>query len=328
MGTTRPTALRSCKSITIFEGPDGGGKSTAAQELAAKTGARLVHCGPFPGMKHIGRLYLEAMAPALDGYQDVVMDRCWLSEPIYGLVHRNGEDRLGIAGRRMLERVAMRCLTQVLLYLPPLETCLESYRRRQGAEYLDSENKLTQVWHKYDDRHMSTSAQRLTDLPVTVVDYTNGDTIKPMLPSACGLAHHAEWATAGPRATAKVIIVGESFGPQKEADGLAQYPFVSFSHLGCSQWLTQHLEDCGVMERDLLWVNALELGAEELLATHPRLPRVALGDKAFFELQEIDTFVDGVTTRLRVVHPQHVKRFGYRLTYHLVHTLKELIHGK
>jgi len=277
-------------------------------------------------MKSIGRLYLEAMAPALEGYQDVVMDRCWTSEAIYGLVHRGGVDRLGVASRRMLERVAMRCNVGMLLYLPPLETCLANFRKRRGAEYLDSEVKLERVWGAYKDRALGNGIHRLTDLRLTVVDYTRHDVVQDANNLGdTSLAHEVAWTSAGPRSTAKVILVGESFGPRKEADGLAQYPFVSFSNHVCSQWLTRQLEDHDLMERDLLWVNALEPGAETFLTAHPNLPRVALGDMAFTWLCEHDReSIAGRVTKVR--HPQHVKRFDVHRTYELIARLKELLH--
>jgi thymidylate kinase len=314
-----------CKPITIFEGPDGGGKSTAARAHAAKTGARYIHCGPFPGVKSIGRLYLEAMAPALEGYQAVVMDRCWISEGIYGLVHRGGLDRLGVASRRMLERVAMRCHAEVLLYLPPLEACLKNFRSRRGEELLDSEKKLEHVYHKYADRYVGTSIHRLTDLPVERIDYTTGGCPTRATYYPDQVMHQAAWSSAGSR-SAKVLVVGERLGNRKEADGWAQYPFVSFSNLGCSQWLTQHLEDCKIMEADLLWVNADAPCLPEVLASHPCLPRVVLGDNAWNTLLPIDKHTTGMDAIcVPVTHPQHAKRFGFRKTYDLIHTLKELI---
>ena len=314
-----------CQPVTIFEGPDGGGKSTAAKAFAAATGARYTHCGPFPGVKSIGRLYLEAMAPALMGYQPVVLDRCWISEAIYGLVHRDGVDRLGIVGRRMLERVAMRCGANMLLYLPSLETCLANYRRRKGEEYLDSEAKLAEVWYQYADRAAGDGVHRLTDLPHKTVNYEEPEAAAAAIDprgSRIGSFHEAAWSSAGNR-NAKVLIVGDSFGPAKEADALVQYPFVSFSGTGCARWLTQHLEDCKIQEQDLLWVNVLEPGSGDVLAAHPHLPRVALGDVAFNTLKEID-LLSNPGGRTKVEHPQHNKRFGFK-TYGLIRTIKELI---
>src|SRR5882757_4772670 len=108
--------MKTCGSLTIFEGPDGSGKTTAAKAFAAEMGARYVHLPQFKRVTTgLPRMYLEAMLPALLGYQDVVMDRCWLSEVPYGRVFRDGADRVGEISRHMLERVALRAGALVVL---------------------------------------------------------------------------------------------------------------------------------------------------------------------------------------------------------------------
>jgi thymidylate kinase len=158
--------MSSMKSITIYEGPDGGGKTTAAVAFARKSGALYVHNGPFIGEAYITHHYLNGMAPALMGLHDVVMDRCWISEFIYGVVHRAGANRVSDVDKRFLEGTAFRlCRTQVLIYTPPIQVCLDNFNRRRGTEYLDSEQKLKDVYRLY--WHGG-----LTELPTSHVDYT------------------------------------------------------------------------------------------------------------------------------------------------------------
>lgn len=159
-----------CKRVTIFEGPDGSGKSTAAKRYAESTGARLVHCGPYPGIdKGLKHVYLQAMMPALLEYDDIVLDRCWISEPIYGAVFRNGEDRLGFRGRQLLDGIAAMCDGRVVLCLPPEEVCVANWTQRHaaGGEYLNVEAQIRAVWELYKDAD-------LTSLPVEIFDYTKG----------------------------------------------------------------------------------------------------------------------------------------------------------
>jgi len=331
--------VSSCKRITVFEGPDGSGKSTLALKHAAATGARYVHCGPYLGVRSIGRLYLEAMLPALDGYQDVVLDRCWLSEPIYGKVHRGGEDRLGVAGRRMLERVALRCGAAVVLCLPPLEACLSAFRARRGAEYLASEEALRRVWRRYDEGFLAVNDPapdeaaervfRLTELPVLRYDYTLCPELdlEGLFPTLGAPPRHpAEWSSAG-SLDARVILVGERPGPVKDADALRQYPFVSFSGSGCARWLTNQLAEHSISERDLLWVNAFDARTGHLLHRLQQPVRIALGDEAYRELCRLDA---SGTAKLRVPHPQRVKRFGWRVSsgYELLRLIKEVLNER
>jgi thymidylate kinase len=152
----------------IFEGPDGGGKSTAAKAFAEKTGATYVHHGPYTGEKYIVHHYLSSMVPALSDACDVVLDRCWISEPIYGAVHRGGENRVAETARRFLEYTAATlCDVKVLIYLPPYDVCLANFNRRRGQEYLDSTRKLREVWDTY-----SAVMWRSTGLPMQYIDYT------------------------------------------------------------------------------------------------------------------------------------------------------------
>ena len=85
--------MKTSKKLTIFEGCDGSGKTTAAREFAEQTGAKYVHFHNLPRIKKgLGRMYVEAMLPALLGYQEVVFDRSWLSETPYGEAFREGRD--------------------------------------------------------------------------------------------------------------------------------------------------------------------------------------------------------------------------------------------
>lgn len=158
--------------LVIFEGPDGSGKSTAARKYADETGSRLVHCGPYLDKgSQLKWIYLEAMLPALMDIDNVVLDRCWISEPIYGHVFRCGTDRLGQKGRDLLESISRASEARVVLCLPPEEVCLKNWlrRRMQGGEYLNREEEFRAVWGQYNDRY---AIKTLTSLPVTKFDYT------------------------------------------------------------------------------------------------------------------------------------------------------------
>jgi hypothetical protein len=149
-----------------MEGPDGAGKTTEARLLAGIVGGRYVHCTPFLHHKErgsIGRLYIEAMLPALLGYQTVVMDRCWLSEPIYATVVRKKEPRLDPIDIRMIERVALRCAPQVVVVRPPFEVTRNGTVGRE--EYANSVQDLKAIWGMYG-RPLGTC------LPTTIYDRT------------------------------------------------------------------------------------------------------------------------------------------------------------
>lgn len=302
------------RKLTIFEGPDGGGKSTAAKAFADLTGAVYVH---FPALLRVGRglprMYVEAMLPALLGYQDVVFDRCWLSEVPYGEVHREGWDRIGDSSRRMLERLAMRCGAVVVKCLPAWETVRDNYTSRKAIELLDSTSQLRSVYDIY--RNQS------TDLPEVRYDYTTGlgvealwDEIEPLRFDR----HPVDLKSAG-NLNARVVLVGEAFGERKSVDPFYQWPFASFSGEGCSQWLTDQLRTFGPGEDELFWINADQ--DLSLLRGFTGGLIVALGDIADGVLSDV-----GVN-HVKVPHPQRWKRFNHGRRYSLIDALIEFYNG-
>lgn len=307
--------MRSAK-LTIFEGPDGGGKTTIAKEYAKQTGARYVHFPALPRINQsLGRVYVEAMLPALLGYQDVVMDRSWLSETPYGEVFREGRDRLTQAGRRMLERLAFRCGAVVVNCLPGASVALANFEARKGLELLKTRFQHQAVYQLYE-------AMR-SELPIAVYDYTRNP--EPTSEVAQVLARNLEplrtpchplgLQSAGAW-DAEVVLVGEGFAERKEWDSFYQWPFASFSGEGCSRWLTDQLHAAKVREMELLWVNADQ--PLDLLDIKPSTTVVALGTEAASAC-----YTSKIEAKV-VEHPQYWKRFRSSERYRLINILENL----
>lgn len=154
------------KRVWIVEGPDGSGKSTLAQALARRLQGVLVHHGSYLMCDSfdLHAIYQMSMAPAIDGHADVVLDRCWLSEPIYGDVMRSGVCRVPSDSKRHLERLAEAGGAVVVLCLPAFEVCLKTFEGRPQEEYLKKADQLRRVWDGY--------AQMKTTLDVVRYDRT------------------------------------------------------------------------------------------------------------------------------------------------------------
>ena len=266
--------------LWILEGPDGSGKSMLADALVGAggvlAGAHRVHCGPFPQVgRGLARLYVEAMLPALLGHRDVVMDRSWLSEPIYAQARRHAPSRLDAVDLRTLERVAARCQTVVVRCLPALDRCLAAYRERRPTEYLKSEAELRAVWDLY-------AAGLRTTLPTVDYDYADGPPPGDRAQTAATLPHPLAAASSG-HVKAEALLVGDRLDEIREHDPLLRLPFVGLSGSGAARWLTAQLERAGIPESKLLWACANEGdGLRPLLAAPGVRPRivVALGDAA------------------------------------------------
>ena len=163
----------SARTITIVCGPDGAGKSVYAEALARETDAVLIHNGPMSDAgDQLARIYADELMPAVRGDASVILDRAWPSEKIYGSVFRGGKNRISSGSLYVLEDLARRVPCVIVVCLPPLEHCLESYRARKGVEYLENESQLIDVYHQYE---VLTSA-----IPILRYDYTTK--VFPKLP--------------------------------------------------------------------------------------------------------------------------------------------------
>lgn len=306
-----------CKPIIIFEGCDGTGKTTAAREFADENGYRYVHFGPLPLVRgSLARMYIEAMLPALMGYQGVVLDRAWMSEVPYGLAFRGGKDRLGDLFRRMLDRVAMRAGAVMVLCDTGWGRVLNSFRARKGEEMLDSEKQLQLVYNYYKayyDKGIGSS------LPKVFYDYTevSKEQLYTHITTARRLSppHGLDVLSAG-NWDGKIVLVGESFGEHKEYDPWYQLPFVSFSYGGCSAWLTQQLDEAKIGEHQIFWINS----DQDLTMLHfmEESKILALGQAAAKKLYELKIEA-GV-----IEHPQSWKRFKSSEPYPIKQILEAL----
>jgi cytidylate kinase len=152
--------------LFILEGPDGSGKTTLAQALTRAVQGMLIHHGSYLKVspQDLADVYEVSMMPATHGYVDTVLDRSWLSEPIYGAVMRAGLNRLSPNTAGWLEGIAAACDGVVVLCLPPFEVCAKSFEGRPQEEYLKRTDQLRRVWDGY--------AAMKTSLPVLKYDRT------------------------------------------------------------------------------------------------------------------------------------------------------------
>jgi thymidylate kinase len=138
--------------IIIVEGPDGAGKTTLIdkiEERALEFGSvEIINHGAYLGESAIGHHYLKSIEMAAS-FNTVIMDRSWISEPIYGHVMRGGKNRLPWNDYRFLCNKANEFKAQIIYCLPPMETCLAAWRSRREIEYVDDEEKMTNVYQLY-----------------------------------------------------------------------------------------------------------------------------------------------------------------------------------
>lgn len=153
--------------ITIFEGCDCSGKSTAAKSYARKVGAEYVHFGAVSDRKLIAEIYIDKMLPAILHDDHVVMDRSWLSELPYGIAFRGGSDRLGYEATKNLTLLASTLNGVVVYCRPQYSSVLQEFNSRRDTEMLDNDDQLRVVYDEYD-KCMSNASKII---PTMVYDY-------------------------------------------------------------------------------------------------------------------------------------------------------------
>jgi hypothetical protein len=296
--------------IIILEGPDGAGKSVLATTLQHRLSAQgqkvtLRHHGPYPTVKDPSINYLGGLkrfGHSDNARQALVIDRCWLSEPIYGAALRKGVDRVGVASRRMLERVALKIGTIVVRCRPPFEVCQRNWAARKGIELIQDNEVLQQVHALYGAMHEH------THLPVIDYDYTGArDALDPLWQMIDALRHYRPPSVGiGAWSSKSMLLVGERVSRYGISDDL---PFMSFHRGGCSQWLALQLEAWGVREDRLYWVNAATASPDFLGRVDAPPRAIALGQAAARWCRHAG--LNYVT----VPHPQHQKRFHHNEPY-------------
>lgn len=294
----------------VVDGPDGSGKSTLVERLANLTGSSLAvsHHGPYRKHREVAHHYAEALARYYRG-GTAILDRSWLSEPIYGRVYRGGQDRIQVGRRRMLERLALSTRTVVVLALPPWEVVRQNFNRRRAAEYLDHEGQLREVYRRFKDLVL----RQQVGLSYVIYDYATdslGDLVNTVLRYRPNYNEGPGSGSWWPHEA--TLLVGDRYnhgGPGVKIP--KQLPFAPFTNRGCSAWFAEKLEALGIPERDLYWVNAT---GPDGRATNPAFverlaPRrvIALGGNAERWCRDSAGLQDFRT----VNHPSHQKRFYY-----------------
>lgn len=132
--------------IIILEGPDGGGKTTLANELRDKFEYTVIHFGqPTPG-ENIFRTYSRALLDAIDSGSRIVFDRLYLSEVVYSNVLRGGS-KITLAERKVLEYIIDVFEIRQVLCLPEWPILLEGWRSKE--DLIKSQDTLARIYDGY-----------------------------------------------------------------------------------------------------------------------------------------------------------------------------------
>ena len=276
--------------IIILEGPDGSGKTTLANQLRNKLGYIIIKTGPPKPNEDVFCSYTNALLTAVESGKLTVFDRHYLGELIYGPLLR-GENKLGVQGRDLLERlIAARGVTLVVCS-PSWKTLVAGWRGKD--DLLKQEQQL----HTVCDAYLA-EAERLH---LRVYDWTatSGDWYEaaPMsLPAGVTGYHQAD-----------TLFIGERPGTTRPEWDL---PFHSMTGSARYLWETLHgISDW--QDQRGVWVNAFNVAGKQIdltavITSLPNLRRVvALGGVAYQACthQHIGA--------VQVQHPAYWRRFHH-----------------
>jgi thymidylate kinase len=296
--------------IVVLEGPDGAGKSTAAEMLrvaAEEQGysTSCLHRGPpkfHPLVEYeVGLGYIE------QDYDVIICDRWHWGELVYGPIYR-GESKLGTAGFRHVEMflAARRALT--VLMLPPLEL-LQSRVSERGDDYINHEH-LPLLRQRYvdlvQDHH--------TDLQFVHYKFTEVDARAiidqyRLRPRGMPVMHPSY--IGHPPSHAKYLLVGDARAERHRGHRTAFTPYADSSGSFLLDALPSDLvSDIAIINANPDIDVAVDFAWDRI---------VALGGVASAELD-----ARGVE-HVHVRHPQFARRFHHRRQFEYGQTIADAI---
>lgn len=162
--------------VIILEGPDGGGKTTLARQLESE-GWIYKHEGVPPKGRDQLDHYLRVLSDSIEGPQNVVHDRLWLGERIYGRIARNN-DTIGELGQTLFMRIHNSKQIRQFICLPGIDAASKTYERKikEHSDYLRSAERFELVYNEYLKWfHMNGSAGDIYNYNIhTVADVMYG----------------------------------------------------------------------------------------------------------------------------------------------------------
>lgn len=280
--------------IILVEGPDCAGKTTYCDWLVKEHRYEHVHfgtfeCNPLPN-------YLELLN-SLDSTDDVVIDRMWPSELVYGITLR-GVERLQNS-YRMLQRAFISLDGVMVMVRTPKPVVGE---RLNSDRY--EMNGVRENWEAIFEAYQSYTPG------VPYVEWAGVEHSRMWSPD--DLWKHRSAAESYDRMhgskRARFMIIGEALNPR---DG-NKFTFCSSS--GCSPWFADQVAKTGVPELEICWGNAATLKPDSMRSMD--LERVyALGEKA------AGWCAKNEVAATEFPHPQYWKRFKWSLENPVEHPI-------
>jgi len=133
--------------IIILEGPDGSGKTTLAKQIARQTGYTYEHRSKPENEEEKARMMGEYIQMC-KSKQNIIVDRCWYSEMVYGKVMR---DQSYIDYPQMYELERMLAKNgAIIIYCTAPTAALWMRATKRGEDYITCREDFNAICEEYN----------------------------------------------------------------------------------------------------------------------------------------------------------------------------------
>lgn len=133
--------------IIILEGPDGAGKTTLANRLARQNNYSVIHRKQPKSTKEKQNMMSEYLE-SIKNSNNVIFDRCWYSEMVYGPVMRDSSV-ISYPEMYSLEKELAKH-GAIIIYATAQIPVLWQRCLKRGEDYITSSNTFSAICHAYD----------------------------------------------------------------------------------------------------------------------------------------------------------------------------------
>lgn len=134
--------------ILLIDGPDGSGKSYLAKHLAEQTGYKLVHMS-YPKTEEEKQTMAADYMRELSKGKNLIFDRCWYSELVYGPIMRGGS-AISYPAMYSLEKAAAKS-GALIIYCTGDKEQLWKRCNKRGEDYIVEYDIFVRICAAYDE---------------------------------------------------------------------------------------------------------------------------------------------------------------------------------
>ena len=134
--------------IIIIEGPDGSGKTTLAEQISTQTGYPIEHRSK-PETEEDRAKMQEDYINLVMSNRNVILDRCWYSEIVYGRVMRD-QSYISYDDMYAFEELLANNGGGIIIHCTGATSTLWDRCKKRGEDYITSKSDFTEICSLYD----------------------------------------------------------------------------------------------------------------------------------------------------------------------------------